>query len=139
MGTWWYLEWKEIIKKIQPWLFDTISLQNSLTKQPIAMDSPGRSGARMLMSRDKKFFIKSLVSEEVEMMHHLLKQYHQVSQAIIILESYLVSLYCKSIIYQVLRLMQFAINISLDYNSTEVMMQMIQYTLDNFTYAFHSC
>lgn len=57
---------------------DDLDYLNSLTKQqPIACDSPGRSGARMLMSRDKKFFIKTLVSEEVEMMHHVLKQYHQ--------------------------------------------------------------
>jgi len=32
----------------------------------------------MLMSWDKMFFVKTLVSEEVEQMHHLLKQYHQV-------------------------------------------------------------
>ncbi|GFO24494.1 phosphatidylinositol 5-phosphate 4-kinase type-2 alpha [Plakobranchus ocellatus] len=57
---------------------DDLDYLSSLTKQqPIACDSPGRSGARMLMSRDKKFFIKTLVSEEVEMMHHVLKQYHQ--------------------------------------------------------------
>jgi hypothetical protein len=49
-----------------------------LTKQPDEIDSPGRSGARMFMSHDKRYFIKSLVTEEVEQMHHLLKQYHQV-------------------------------------------------------------
>lgn len=42
------------------------------------MDSPGRSGARMLSSQDGYYFIKTLVSEEVEQMHHILKQYHQV-------------------------------------------------------------
>jgi len=33
----------------------------------------------MLMSYDKRYFIKTLVTEEVEQMHHLLKQYHQVN------------------------------------------------------------
>ncbi|WAQ93696.1 PI42B-like protein, partial [Mya arenaria] len=50
---------------------------NSLTKQPQNVDSPGRSGARMLLSHDKRYFIKTLVSEDVEQMHHLIKQYHQ--------------------------------------------------------------
>ncbi|KAL3832218.1 hypothetical protein ACJMK2_023878 [Sinanodonta woodiana] len=50
---------------------------NSLTTRLVDIDSPGRSGARMLMSQDYRFFIKTLVSEEVEQMHHLLKQYHQ--------------------------------------------------------------
>lgn len=52
--------------------------QNSLTKPPEDIDSPGRSGARMMMSMDKKYFIKTLVSEEVEQLHLILKQYHQV-------------------------------------------------------------
>ena len=52
--------------------------QNSLTKPPEDIDSPGRSGARMMMSHDKKYFIKTLVSEEVEQLHLILKQYHQV-------------------------------------------------------------
>ncbi|XP_046557027.1 LOW QUALITY PROTEIN: phosphatidylinositol 5-phosphate 4-kinase type-2 alpha-like [Haliotis rubra] len=56
---------------------DDFEYMSSLTKQPHYIDSPGRSGARMLMSQDKKFFIKTLVSEEVEQMHHVLKQYHQ--------------------------------------------------------------
>ena len=32
----------------------------------------------MMMSHDKKYFIKTLVSEEVEQLHLILKQYHQV-------------------------------------------------------------
>ena len=51
----------------------------------MATDSPGRSGARMLMSHDKRYFIKTLVQEEVEQMHHLLKQYHQVSKLHVLL------------------------------------------------------
>lgn len=56
---------------------DDQDYMNSLTKQPSGTDSPGRSGARMLLSHDKRYFIKTLVQEEVEQMHHLLKQYHQ--------------------------------------------------------------
>ncbi|XP_052091821.1 phosphatidylinositol 5-phosphate 4-kinase type-2 alpha-like [Mytilus californianus] len=57
---------------------DDHDYMNSLTnKQPVEIDSPGRSGARMFMSHDQKYFIKSLVTEEVEQMHHILKQYHQ--------------------------------------------------------------
>ena len=43
-------------------------------------DSPGRSGAKFLLSYDKKFVVKTLVSEEVAEMHHILKEYHQVCQ-----------------------------------------------------------
>ncbi|GAB6025205.1 Phosphatidylinositol 5-phosphate 4-kinase type-2 alpha, variant 2 [Chamberlinius hualienensis] len=49
----------------------------SLTKsQPVMTDSPGKSGARFFISYDRLFFIKTLTSDEVERMHHLLKQYH---------------------------------------------------------------
>lgn len=68
------------------WLpFDAVLIlffQNSLTKPPEDIDSPGRSGARMMMSMDKKYFIKTLVSEEVEQLHLILKQYHQVYTAL---------------------------------------------------------
>lgn len=57
-----------------------VSLQNSLTKsQAIAVDSPGRSGAKFYQSYDRLFIIKTLLSEEVEQMHVLLKEYHPVS------------------------------------------------------------
>lgn len=56
---------------------DDLDYMYSLTKsQPVATDSPGRSGARFFFSWDKIFFIKTLTSEEVEQMHSLLKQYH---------------------------------------------------------------
>jgi 1-phosphatidylinositol-5-phosphate 4-kinase len=56
---------------------DDADYMYSLTKaQPIAMDSPGRSGARFFLSADKMFVMKTLISEEVEQMHSLLKQYH---------------------------------------------------------------
>lgn len=56
---------------------DDVDYMNSLTKsQPVAMSSPGRSGAKFYQSYDKLFIMKTLQSEEVEQMHSLLKQYH---------------------------------------------------------------
>lgn len=50
----------------------------SLTKsEPVYTSSPGKSGARFLLSYDKKYIIKTMVSEEVEEIHHILKEYHQ--------------------------------------------------------------
>ncbi|XP_070565238.1 phosphatidylinositol 5-phosphate 4-kinase type-2 alpha-like isoform X2 [Ptychodera flava] len=51
-----------------------ISLASS---QPVWSTSPGRSGARFLISSDKRYVIKTISREEVEMMHNILKQYHQ--------------------------------------------------------------
>ncbi|CAH1789905.1 unnamed protein product [Owenia fusiformis] len=57
---------------------DDQEYMNSLTvTPPTGADSPGRSGARFLASGDKRFVIKTLISEEVAEMHHILKQYHQ--------------------------------------------------------------
>ncbi|XP_008482552.1 phosphatidylinositol 5-phosphate 4-kinase type-2 alpha [Diaphorina citri] len=44
--------------------------------QPIAVESPGKSGAKFYQSYDRLFIIKTLTSEEVERMHSFLKQYH---------------------------------------------------------------
>lgn len=56
---------------------DDVDYMNSLTKsQPIAISSPGRSGAKFYESYDRLFIMKTLQSEEVEQMHSLLKQYH---------------------------------------------------------------
>ncbi|XP_059140450.1 phosphatidylinositol 5-phosphate 4-kinase type-2 alpha-like [Physella acuta] len=80
---------------------DDVDYMNSLSKQqPMSCDSPGRSGARMLVSRDKKFFIKTLVSEEVEMMHHLLKQYHQ----------YIVECHAQTLLPQYLAMYRITVN-----------------------------
>jgi 1-phosphatidylinositol-5-phosphate 4-kinase len=50
---------------------------NSLTKhQPVVQTSPGRSGAKFYESYDHLFILKTLTSDEVESMHHLLKEYH---------------------------------------------------------------
>jgi len=55
---------------------DDMDFVNSLTKSPRPMHNPGKSGAKLFISHDKLYVIKTLTSEEVEEMHHLLKQYH---------------------------------------------------------------
>lgn len=56
---------------------DDVDFMNSLSKsQPIAISSPGRSGAKFYESYDRMFIMKTVQSEEVEQMHSLLKQYH---------------------------------------------------------------
>ncbi|CAG0912628.1 unnamed protein product [Notodromas monacha] len=57
---------------------DDVDYRESLTVcQPVAVDSPGRSGAKFYLSHDQLFVIKTLTTEEVEQMHVLLKPYHQ--------------------------------------------------------------
>ncbi|XP_074659680.1 phosphatidylinositol 5-phosphate 4-kinase type-2 alpha-like [Tubulanus polymorphus] len=57
---------------------DEIDYMNSLTKsQPVHTDSPGRSGAKFYHSYDKRFVVKTLMSEEVEQLHHILREYHE--------------------------------------------------------------
>ena len=55
-------------------------LQHSLTKsQPIDQgESSGKSGARFFLSQDKLYVVKSVTSEEVEAVHSVLMEYHQV-------------------------------------------------------------
>lgn len=60
---------------IWPWFFSSIHFRS----QPIAVESPGKSGAKFYQSYDRLFIIKTLTSEEVERMHSFLKQYHPVS------------------------------------------------------------
>ena len=55
---------------------DDMDFVNSLTKSPEPMDNPGKSGSKFYISHDKLYVLKTLTSEEVEEMHHLLKQYH---------------------------------------------------------------
>lgn len=56
---------------------DDVEFLNSLTNfAPISSDSPGRSGAKFFTSYDKKLVIKSLSSEEVALLHHMLREYH---------------------------------------------------------------
>lgn len=56
---------------------DDLDYKESMTRsQPIAVESPGKSGAKFYQSYDRLFIIKTLTSEEVERMHSFLKQYH---------------------------------------------------------------
>lgn len=56
---------------------DDVDYKESMTRsQPVAIDSPGKSGAKFYQSYDRLFIIKSLTSEEVERMHSFLKHYH---------------------------------------------------------------
>jgi len=55
---------------------DDMDFVNSLTKSPEPMDNPGKSGSKFYISYDKLYVLKTLTGEEVEEMHHLLKQYH---------------------------------------------------------------
>lgn len=56
---------------------DDLDYKESMTRsQPVAMDNPGKSGAKFYQSYDRLFILKSLTSEEVERMHSFLKDYH---------------------------------------------------------------
>lgn len=55
---------------------DDMEYLNSLTKSPKPMHNPGKSGAKLYLSVDKMYVIKTMTTEEIEEMHHLLKQYH---------------------------------------------------------------
>lgn len=56
---------------------DDVDYKESMTRsQPVAVDSPGKSGAKFYQSYDKLFIIKALTSDEVERMHSYLKHYH---------------------------------------------------------------
>ena len=52
---------------------------NSICKaEPIPTDSPGRSNSQFWMTYDRRFVVKTVASEEIEQLHHILKDYHQV-------------------------------------------------------------
>lgn len=56
---------------------DDTDYMNSLTKhQPRELPSSSRSGPKFYESYDHSFLLKILTSDEVESMHHLLKDYH---------------------------------------------------------------
>ncbi|XP_032813048.1 phosphatidylinositol 5-phosphate 4-kinase type-2 alpha isoform X1 [Petromyzon marinus] len=56
----------------------TACSQNSVIRSaPVCIDAQGRSSARFLTTYDRKFVIKTIVSEDVAEMHNILKKYHQ--------------------------------------------------------------
>ncbi|XP_032813051.1 phosphatidylinositol 5-phosphate 4-kinase type-2 alpha isoform X4 [Petromyzon marinus] len=57
---------------------DDQDFQNSVIRSaPVCIDAQGRSSARFLTTYDRKFVIKTIVSEDVAEMHNILKKYHQ--------------------------------------------------------------
>ncbi|XP_071946658.1 phosphatidylinositol 5-phosphate 4-kinase type-2 alpha-like [Antedon mediterranea] len=55
-----------------------VDFLNSFTSSaPGYDDSSGKSGSKFMMSADKKYVIKTISSEEVGLMHELLKAYHK--------------------------------------------------------------
>ena len=57
----------------------TTVLQAAFQLSPMVMPSPGRSGAKFFISRNKKFYVKTIESEDIEKLHNILPQYHHVS------------------------------------------------------------
>lgn len=45
-------------------------------QSPMVMPSPGRSGAKFFISKNKKFYVKTIESEDIERLHNILKEYH---------------------------------------------------------------
>lgn len=48
----------------------------SFQSPPLVMPSPGRSGAKFFISKDKRFYVKTIESEDIERLHNILPQYH---------------------------------------------------------------
>lgn len=71
---------------------DDVEYMNSLiTKPPLPMDNPGRSGAKFFVSYDRRLVVKSITSEEVALLHQILQPYHAhvvTSEAITLLPQY---------------------------------------------------
>lgn len=53
--------------------------QAAFQSSPVMTPSPGRSGARFFISKNKKFYVKTIESEDIERLHNILPQYHHVS------------------------------------------------------------
>ncbi|XP_037075422.1 phosphatidylinositol 5-phosphate 4-kinase type-2 alpha-like [Pollicipes pollicipes] len=74
---------------------------HSLTRsEATPMDSPGKSGAKFYQSYDKLYIIKALTSEEVELMHSFLKEYHP----------YIVERHGKTLLPQYLGMYRFTVD-----------------------------
>ena len=46
--------------------------------QPRLSSASGNSGAKFLQTHDRRFYVKCISREEVEMMHNIMPKYHQV-------------------------------------------------------------
>ena len=54
-------------------------LQRSFQEAPQISENSGNSGSKFFETCDRAFIVKTIESEEVEMMHNLLPKYHQVT------------------------------------------------------------
>ena len=54
-------------------------MQAAFQQSPMVMPSPGRSGAKFFISKNKKFYVKTIESEDIERLHNILQGYHHVS------------------------------------------------------------
>jgi len=54
-------------------------LQASFQSSPLVIPSPGRSGAKFFISKNRKFYVKTIEGEDIERLHNILPQYHHVS------------------------------------------------------------
>lgn len=65
---------------VHVYAFVHFSVQTSLVEQPPrSTENPGRSGAKIFVSYDRRLVIKSITSEEVALLHQILQPYHAVS------------------------------------------------------------
>eukprot|EP00092_Neocalanus_flemingeri_P002776 GFUD01002973.1.p1 GENE.GFUD01002973.1~~GFUD01002973.1.p1 ORF type:complete len:409 (-),score=65.27 GFUD01002973.1:159-1385(-) len=78
---------------------DDMDFLNSLIKAPKPIN-PLRGGATYYLSSDRMYVIKTLTTEEVEEMHHLLKQYHP----------YVVDRHAKTLLPQYLAMYRFTVD-----------------------------
>lgn len=54
-------------------------LQAAFQVSPMVMPSPGRSGAKFFISKNRRFYVKTIEGEDIERLHNILPQYHHVS------------------------------------------------------------
>ncbi|VEL13956.1 unnamed protein product [Protopolystoma xenopodis] len=47
--------------------------------QPLWDSMRGKSGSKFLVTQNRQFVVKTISSEEVEQMHHMIENYHEVS------------------------------------------------------------
>ncbi|XP_020629999.1 phosphatidylinositol 5-phosphate 4-kinase type-2 alpha-like [Orbicella faveolata] len=48
----------------------------SFQSSPLVIPSPGRSGAKFFISKNRKFYVKTIEGEDIERLHNILPQYH---------------------------------------------------------------
>lgn len=64
-------------KFLKKWI--SAVFQASFQSSPLVIPSPGRSGAKFFISKNRKFYVKTIEGEGIERLHNILPQYHHVS------------------------------------------------------------